>query len=67
MDIDKVVQIVNDNKVVIAAVSPLVLQLTSWLIKKSPWMWDDTLLGWIIKNKAGIKQAADAIRKSKKG
>ena len=39
------------------------LQGASWLVKKSPWLWDDTLLGWAVKNKAGLSVAAKAIRK----
>lgn len=42
------------------------LQGISWLVKKSPWGWDDTLLGWTVKNKAGITTVAKAAAKLKK-
>ena len=43
-----------------------VAQGVSWVVKKSPWGWDDTLFGWTVKNRAGIKTVAKAAAKLKK-
>lgn len=39
-------------------IAPFAIQGLSWLVKKSPWGWDNTALEWIIKNKAGITNVA---------
>jgi len=63
---ESLLKTINENKELLIISAPFVLQGLSWLVKKSPWGWDDDLLSWCIKNKAGIKQVAEVMRKRKK-
>lgn len=49
-----------------AVAGGFVAQGLSWIVKKSPWGWDDSLFGWAVKNKAGITTVAKAAAKLKK-
>lgn len=65
MGIEVLVAWVLANPASSAAIGGMAVQGWSWLVKKSPWGWDDDLLSWGIKNKAGLSLVARLLAKKK--
>lgn len=64
--VNEAVKFAVENPEVIAFAVPAALQGLSVLVKKSPWGWDDSLLDWAKKNKAGLSLVGKLITKRKR-
>lgn len=51
---DEIITLCSAHPEAVAVAVPFVAQGVSWVVKKSPWLWDDTLWGWCKRNKAGL-------------